>query len=170
MKKVKRINTDLQFVVGLLSVGILWLTGIFSGSLWFYSESLFLSCILPLIGAILIPVLVMVFAYISKRYSMKFMYIAALVASGVPLVSSILSAIFSDDGSILSWIYGLTIGWMLYPFSLLSWSVFDGVSSFFFVFTEEFVGGDSLKVLMVIMIIASLIVYKVTKPVKNCPK
>ncbi len=165
---MKKMNTSLQFVVGLLSVGLLWLTGIFSGPLWFYSDSLFLSCILPLIGAMLIPIMVMVFAYISKKYSMKLMYIAALTASGVPLLSSVLSAIFSDDGNILTWIYGLTIGLLLHPFAMLCWSVFDGVSSFFFVFTEEFVGGDSLKVLMVVMIIASLIVYKVTKPAKEC--
>ncbi len=166
---MKKLNSDLQFIIGFLSIELMWFTGVFSEYV-FYTESLFLSCILPLIGAMLIPIMVMVFAYISKKYSMKLMYIAALTASGVPLLSSVLSAIFSDDGSILSWIYGLTIGWMLYPFSLLSGFVFEGASSFFFVFTEEFVGGDSLKVLMVVMIIASLIVYKVTKPVKKCPE
>ena len=163
---MKKMNPFLQFLIGFFGIGFLWLAGVIS----FETDNLFLRHFIPLIVVILITSGAMISAVIAKKHSMKFMYIAALVASGVPLLSSVLSAIFSDDGSILTWIYGFTIGWILHPFAMLSWSVFGGASSFFDVFLYGYVESDGLQMLATIIIIASLIVYKATKPVKNCPK
>ena len=163
---MKKMNPFLQFLIGFFGIGFLWLAGVIS----FETDNLFLRHFIPLIVVILITSGAMISAVIAKKHSMKFMYISALVASGVPLVSSILGSIICDIRNGLEWLYGLTIGLLLHPFELLSRSVFDSASSFFDVFLYGYVESDGLQMLATIIIIASLIVYKVTKPVKNCPK
>ncbi len=163
---MKKMNPFLQFLIGFFSIGLLWLAGVIS----FETESLFLRYFIPLIVVILITSGVMISAVVAKKYSMKVMYISALVASGVPLISSILSSIICDIRNGLEWIYYFTIGLLLHPFEMLSRSVFDSASSFFDVFLYGYVESDGLQMLATIIIISSLIVYKVTKPVKNCPK
>ena len=95
------------------------------------------------------------------------MYISALSATAIPVLASIISAIFSNDGNILTWIVGLTIGLILYPFGRIAYELFDGVNSFYFVYLDSWIDNSTIIVLLVVAIIISLILYKSIKPKKE---
>jgi hypothetical protein len=95
------------------------------------------------------------------------MYISALSATAIPVLSNILSAIFSNDGNILSWIFGLTIGLVLYPFGRMAYEVFDGVNSFYFVYLDSWIDNGTIIGFFVVAIVLSVILYKAIKPKKE---
>ena len=163
---MKKLNPVIQFIIGFFSIMLLWgigaLVNTYTVDMWLSenidTENLLFSCIVPMITVILIPVILLVLA---KRKSLKVMYISALIATIVPVVSRILLMIFSDDGNILTWIFGFTIGLVLYPFGRMAFELFDGVSSFFFVYLgSSWVDDSTIIVFLVIAIILSLILYK----------
>ena len=127
------------------------------------TDELIFSCIVPMITVILIPVVLLAFTIICKRKSLKVMYISALVATALPVLSSIISAIFSNDGNILTWIVGLTIGLVLYPFGRMAFELFDGVNSFYFVYLDSWIENSTIIGFFIVAIVLSLVLYKVIK-------
>ncbi len=172
---MKKLNPYIQFVIGFFSIMLLWgigaLFNTYSVNIWcqenINTEKLIFSCIVPMITAILIPINLLVFTIICKRKSLKVMYISALSATAIPIFASIISAICSNDGSILTWIVGLTIGLVLYPFGRMAYELFDGVNSFYFVYLDSWIDNSTIIVFLVVAIIISLILYKSIKPKKE---
>ncbi len=172
---MRKVNPFLQFVIGFFSNMLLWGIGALfnthSVDIWcsenIDTDELLFSCIVPMITVILIPVVLLTFTIICKRKSLKVMYISALSATAIPIFASIISAIFSNDGSILTWIVGLTIGLVLYPFGRIAYELFDGVNSFYFVYLDSWIDNSTIIVFLVVAIIISLILYKKIKPKKS---
>lgn len=172
---MKKLNTYIQFVIGFFSIMLLWgigaLFNTYSVDTWCYenidTEELIFSCIVPMVTAILIPIVLLIFTVICKRKSLKVMYISALSAVSIPVFASIISAIFSNDGNILTWIVGLTIGLVLYPFGRMAFELFDGVNSFYFVYLDSWIDDSTIIGFLVVAIIISLILYKKIKPKKQ---
>ena len=171
---MKILNKVIQFVIGFFSIMFLWVIGALfntpSVDMWCHenidTEELLFSCIMPMATVILIPVLLLVFSVICKRKSLKVMYISSLVATIIPVFSCILSMIFSNDGNILTWIVGLTIGLVLYPFGRMAMELFDGVSSFYYVYLGGFIDDSTIIGFLVMAIVISLIMYKKIKAKK----
>ncbi len=171
---MKKVNPFLQFVIGFFSIMMLWgigaLFNTYSVDIWcsenIDTDELIFSCIVPMITVILIPVVLLAFTIICKRKALKVMYISAVVATALPVLSSIISAIFSNDGNILTWIVGLTIGLVLYPFGRMAFELFDGVDSFYYVYLGGFLDRGTIIGFLVVAIIISLILYKKIKAKK----
>ena len=171
---MKKLNPVIQFIIGFFSIMLLWgigaLFNTYSVDIWcsenIDTEELIFSCIVPFVTAILIPLVLLAFTIICKRKALKVMYISALSATAIPIFASIISAIFSNDGSILTWIVGFTIGLVLYPFGRMAFELFDGVNSFYFVYLDSFIENSTIIVFFVVAIIISLILYKKIKAKK----
>ena len=172
---MKKLNPVIQFIIGFFSIMLLWgigaLVNTYTVDMWLSenmdTENLIFSCIVPMATVILIPTLLIMFTVFCKRKSLKVMYISALIATILPVFSCILSMIFSNDGNILSWIFGFTIGLILYPFGRMAYALFDGVNSFFYVYLGSWVDDSTIIVFLVIAIILSLILYKKIKHKKS---
>lgn len=172
---MKKLNPYIQFVIGFFSIMLLWGIGALFNipfiDNWCYenidTEEIIFSCIVPMITVILIPIVLFIITIICKRKSLKVMYISAVVATVIPVFSSALSMIFSNDGNILTWIVGLTIGLVLYPFGRMAYELFDGVNSFYFVYLDSWIDNSTIIVFLVVAIIISLIIYKSIKPKKE---
>ena len=171
---MKKLNPYIQFVIGFLSIMMLWGIGALFNipfiDNWCYenidTEEIIFSCIVPMVTVMLIPIVLLIFTVICKRKSLKVMYISALSAMAIPVFASIISAIFSNDGNILTWIVGLTIGLVLYPFGRMAFELFDGVNSFYFVYLDSWIDDSTIIGFLVVAIIISLILYKKIKPKK----
>ncbi len=172
---MKKLNPIIQFIIGFFSIMLLWgigaLVNTYTVDMWLSenidTENLLFSCIVPFVTAILIPLVLLAFTIICKRKSLKVMYISALSATAIPIFASIISAIFSNDGSILTWIVGFTIGLVLYPFGRMAFELFDGVNSFYFVYLDSFIENSTIIVFFVVAIIISLVLYKKIKAKKS---
>ncbi len=172
---MKKLNPYIQFIIGFFSIMLLWgigaLFNTYTVDMWLDdnidTENLIFSCIVPMVVIILIPIILLVFTIISKRKSLKVMYISALTATALPVLSSMFSMLFSNDGNILSWIFGLTIGIILYPFGRMAFEVYDGVSSFYWVYKDSFMEDSTIIVFLVVAMIISLVLYKKIKPKKS---
>lgn len=172
---MKKLNPYIQFVIGFFSIMLLWCIGAlfntYSVDIWcsenIDTEELIFSCIAPMLTIILIPIVLLIFTVVCKRKSLKVMYISSLVATIIPVFSCILSMIFSNDGNILTWIVGLTIGLILYPFGRIAYELFDGVDSFYYVYLGGFLDRSTIIGFLVVAIIISLILYKKIKPKKE---
>lgn len=96
------------------------------------------------------------------------MYIGALLGAGIPVLSSILSPLYTiDDGNILCWIFAFTIGLVLYSSAKLTHETYRGFSHFFLTYTEQrFIEEETINFTLVVVIIISVILFKVIKPQK----
>ncbi len=172
---MKKLNPFLQFVIGFFSIMLLWGIGALFNipfiDNWCYenidTEEIIFSCIVPMITVILIPIVLFIITIICKRKSLKVMYISALSAMAIPVFASIISAICSNDGSILTWIVGLTIGLVLYPFGRMAYELFDGVNSFYFVYLDSWIDNSTIIGFLVVVMIISLVLYKKIKAKKS---
>lgn len=170
MNKKKSI---IQFLVGFTPIFLLWCIGAYTYMSHFDNFNIDPNhspyyLVVPVIAVILIPFFLLIFAIVCKRKSLNHMYIGALLATGLPVLASILSPVFSDDGNILSWIYAFTIGLVLYPFGRVAFETFQGISGFYFTFTEQkFIEEETINFVLVAAIIISAILFKVIKAPKG---
>ena len=172
---MKKLNPIIQFIIGFFSIMLFWgigaLVNTYTVDMWLDENidtgNLLLSCIVPMVVIILIPIILLVFTVISKRKSLKVMYISALTATALPVLSSAFSMLFSNDGNILSWIYYFTIGLILYPFGRMAFEVYDGVDSFYWVYKDAFIEDSTIIAFLLIAAVISIILYKKIKPKKE---
>lgn len=169
---MKKVNPVIQFIIGFFSIMLLWgigaLVNTYTADMWFIdTENLIFSCIVSMAVVILIPALLIIITVISKRKSLEVMYVSALTATALPVLSSVFSMLFSDDGNILTWIFAFTIGLVLYPFGRMAFEVFNGVQSFYWVYKDAFIEDSTIIVFLVVAIIISLILYKKIKHKKS---
>ena len=173
---MKKLNPIIQFIIGFFSIMLLWgigaLVNTYTVDMWLDENidtgNLILSCIVPMVVIILIPIMLLVFTVISKRKSLKIMYISALIATALPVLSSAFSMLFSNDGNILSWIYYFTIGLILYPFGRMAFEVYDGVDSFYWVYKDAFIEDSTIIGFLVVAIVVSIVLYRVIKVKTKC--
>ena len=162
---MKKTNQIIQFLVGSLSILLLWCVGGFANMAYFNYDMQVYTPIASLVAVALIAVLLFVFTFVCKYKSFNAMYIGAVIATTLPVLSNLLLSIFSDDGNILSWIFAFTLGIVLYPFGRLAHEAFDGISSFYFCFVNEsFIEPHSIAFKLALAIIISVILYITIKP------
>ena len=166
-------NSVIQFLIGFGSIFLLWCIGGFTYRSYFNNldianEHSFYYLVTPVAAVILIPVLLLIFSIVCKRKALNLMFIGALLGAGIPVLSSILSPLFTiDDGNILCWIFAFTIGLVLYPSAKLTHETYRGFSHFFLTYTEQrFIEEEIINSILVIAIIISVILFKVIKPQK----
>ncbi len=169
---MKKLNPVIQFIIGFFSIMLLWgigaLVNTYTVDMWLIDTgNLISSCKVSMAVVILIPALLIIITVISKRKSLEVMYVSALTATALPVLSSAFSMLFSDDGNILTWIFAFTIGWVLYPFGRMAFEVFNGVKSFYWVYKDAFIEDSTIIVFLVVAIIISLILYKKIKHKKS---
>lgn len=169
---MKKLNPVIQFIIGFFSIMLLWgigaLVNTYTVDMWLIDTgNLISSCKVSMAVVILIPALLIIITVISKRKSLEVMYVSALTATALPVLSSVFSMLFSDDGNILTWIFAFTIGWVLYPFGRMAFEVFNGVKSFYWVYKDAFIEDSTIIVFLVVAIIISLILYKKIKHKKS---
>lgn len=169
---MKKLNPVIQFIIGFFSIMLLWgigaLVNTYTVDMWLIDTgNLISSCKVSMAVVILIPALLIIITVISKRKSLEVMYVSALTATALPVLSSVFSMLFSDDGNILTWIFAFTIGWVLYPFGRMAFEVFNGVKSFYWVYKDAFIEDSTIIVFSVVAIIISLILYKKIKHKKS---
>ena len=165
----------IQLIIGFLPIVALWCIGWYFGDIFneldqeFYveNENIVLSAVVPFTVVQVIPVLLCFVTIIGKRYNFKALYISAVVGVALPIVATALSQVFSNDGNILSWIYGLSIGLFLYPFGQMAMGTFDGVSSYYFIYKDKFFEDEHLILFYVVVIVLSIILYSAIKTKKN---
>jgi hypothetical protein len=87
------------------------------------------------------PLLLMIFAFTGKRKDFKVLYFSSVIGVWLPVLAYICSCVFSDDGNILVWIYGFTLGLLFYPFNRLAWSTFGGIWTGDFGVNPDFCAG-----------------------------
>lgn len=169
---MKKLNPVIQFIIGFFSIMLLWgigaLVNTYTVDMWLIDTgNLISSCKVSMAVVILIPALLIIITVISKRKSLEVMYVSALTATALPVLSSVFSMLFSDDGNILTWIFAFTIGLVLYPFGRMAFEVFNGVKSFYWVYKDAFIEDSTIIVFLVVAIIISLILYKKIKHKKS---
>lgn len=165
---MKKINSTIQFLAGALSILLLWCVGGFANMAYFNYDMPVYTPIVSLAAVALIAILLFVFTFVCKYKSLNAMYMGAVTATALPVLSNLLLSIFSDDGNILSWIFAFTLGIVLYPFGRLAHEAFDGISSFYFCFMDEcFIEPHSIAFKLAIAIIISVILYITIKPKKH---
>ena len=164
---MKKINSKIQFFIGAISILLLWCIGGFANIAYLNYDIPVYTHIVSLAAVALIVVLLFVFTFVCKYKSLNAMYMGAVIATTLPVLSNFLSSIFSNGGNILSWIFAFTLGIVLYPFGRLAHEAFDGISSFYFCFVNEsFIEPHSIAFMLAIAIIISVILYLIIKPKK----
>ena len=166
-------KSAIQFLIGFGSIFLLWCIGGFTYRSYFNNldispEQSFYYLITPVAAVILIPVFLIIFAIVCKRKALNLMFTGALLGVGIPVLSSILSPLYTiDDGNILCWIFAFTIGLVLYPSAKLTHETYRGFNYFFLTYTEQrFIEEEIINSILVIAIIISVILFKVIKPQK----
>lgn len=162
MKIIKNIGLS---AAGFFIMMSLWLIGSLTNNYIFHTFDVFPDFFIkiPLYIACAMQVLLIVFSVIGKRFNLKALYISALVGTMVPVITYFCGSIFSNDGNILSWIYGLTLGLLLYPFGRMAYGLFDGVQSYFFVFHDRFLEGESVAFAMLVVAVISVTIFLIVK-------
>ncbi len=169
MKIIKNIGLS---VAGFFTMMALWLIGSLTNDYIFRTFDDFPDFFIkiPMCIACAMPVLLIIFAVVGKRFNLKALYISAFVGMVLPVIGCMGQFIFSDDGNILSWIYMFTIGLMLSPFSQLAFSVFDGVDSYFFVYHDMFFERDYAVAVLMAFAVTSVIIFLVVKKRNKKPE
>ncbi len=162
MKIIKNIGLS---VAGFFTMMALWLIGFSANEYTFNTFDDYPEVLdkIPLYIAYVIPILLLIIAVIGKRFNLRALYISALVGTMVPVITYFCGRIFSDDGNILTWIYGFTIGLLLYPFGRIAYGVFDGVQSYFFIFHHRFLEGESAAFAMLVVAVISVIIFLIVR-------
>ena len=158
---MKNFKLGFQIAIGFASILLLWCVGAYCYDYTFSSFDLEdnpIFDVLPNIVLLGIFTLLLIFAFIGKRNDFKALYFSALLSTWLPIFAFILSHIFNDDGNILCWIYGFTLGLILHPFHRLAWSTFDGIWLGEFGFNPEL-----CAVFLITGIILSFLIYKFVK-------
>ena len=158
---MKKLKLGFQIAIGFASILLLWCVGAYCYECTFLSFEVEVNPIFDVLPSIIllgIFALLLIFAFIGKRKGFKALYFSALLSAWLPIFAFILSHIFNDDGNILCWIYGFTLGLILHPFHRLAWSTFDGVWLGEFGFNPELCAA-----FLMAGIIISVIIYKFVK-------
>lgn len=158
----KYIGNVIQGISGFGAMIMLWCVGAICHQYSFEDFEAYISSVfycVPNIVLVSMIVLLLIFAYIGKRKDLKVLYFSSLIGVWLPVLAYICFSIFSDDGNILCWIFGFTLGLLLSPFHRLAWSTFDCVWTGDFGVNPDFCAG-----LLVVGIVVSYIIYRYTKP------
>lgn len=160
----KKIGNGIQFVLGFGVISLLWVIGLMSSDpfYWFLNADLDVDIyiILDLILTItpfLICLYLLILSIIGKRNNYNIMYYSALSAVCLPIIAYLFGELLSNDSSVLTWILGLTVGWILYPFGMVAINVFDNID---IGFGYE---GMYIVAIMVLFVVISIVSYKKIK-------
>lgn len=172
MKKMGKIP---QILIGITPPIIFWIVaGILQDDLfiieYFEDFDIFSNFyLLDTISIIMFPCMFLwlyLWSFIGKRFNSDYIYYGSLIGVLLPAVSAFISTFFLDDGNILSWIYMLTIGLILYPIGRLAYFSFDSIS---FV-TDIWLESNTLSIIIIITALLSLPIFKhIKKKQKETP-
>lgn len=154
----KYIGNAIQGIAGFGAMLALWCVGAFSYNYTFCNLDIEANSIyyfLPGIALATMFCLILFFGFIGKTKDMKVLYFSAVIGVWLPVLSYICSCIFSNDGNIICWIYGFSLGLLLHPFHRLAWSAFGGVWLGDFALDSDFCAG-----LLIVGIVLSYIIFR----------
>lgn len=126
----KNVWNVIQGITGFGVMLLLWCIGAICYEYSFKDFEAYLGSVfyyLPNVVLITMVALLLAFAYIGKKKDCKVLYFSSVIGVWLPVLAFICSCVFSDDGNIICWIYGFSLGLLLSPFHRLAWSTFDGV-------------------------------------------
>ena len=172
MKTLKKVP---QILLGIIPVMLLWLiscmfqddifvTTLFSNIL--KNEEIVLSAIIPAITFNCMIIFLFLCVILCTRFNLKYMYYSALISALIPPFAIILGSIFSDDGNILCWIFGFTLGLILYPFGRLASFSFEGLSDFYLIYLDKYIFKYSFAINIIIVAVISLLFFYLTRKKK----
>lgn len=146
--KDKKLSSGKQIFIGIFSVLIFWLFGLFTGDpLDYFWDTPFEEFVNKIPSAIfnalpfVFAILIIVFSLIGKLKNYKKMYWSAFIMTAVPYALSFLSEnVFLDDASILSWLL-IPVILVIYPFVFLGAGTYEAIiwNSYLFDCREEWI-------------------------------
>ncbi len=160
----RKIGNGFQFVLGFGIVILLWVIGWLACDPFDWLLYVELDGIYQIFDFVLTATPFLICLYLillsvwGKRYNYKIMYYSAIAAVCLPIMAYLFNELLSSDSSILTWILGLTVGWVLYPFGIVAVNVFDNIDIGF-----GYCEGIYIVAIMVLFVIFSIIAYKKTK-------
>lgn len=159
-------NKYVQIAMGSLPIMILWCVAAYYGEIYsgVYAAKYAVNC-LNVVG--IIPVLLIVSAFIYKRYSMKVSFIASVVVTALPVIGVICNDVFSDDGNILSWIFAFTLAVPMYPFMVVGCEVFKCGDFYFFATGRGYLDYNLTYLCFFNVIMISILIFTLVKPKKT---
>lgn len=163
----KKKSSGIKFIYGFVFVMLLWGIGLLASDPfdWFFNISvesdihidLILNIVLTVI-LFLICLYLIFLSFFCKINDYKMMYYSALVAVCLPVIAYLFNELSLNDSSIITWILGLTVGWILYPFGMIGLEVFDNVDIGF-----GYCEGMYIVIIMALAVILSMVIYKTIK-------
>ena len=166
----KKKSSGIQFVFGFGVVMLLWGIGLLANDPFDWFSNIFMESdidVYLILDIVLtgIPFLICLYLILlsvsDKRNNYKVMYYSALAAVCLPIIAYLFNELSLNDSSIITWILGLTIGWILYPFGLIGLAIFDNVDIGF-----GYYEGMYIVLIMASAAILSMVLYKTIK-IKN---
>lgn len=167
---MKITNKYVQIAIGFLPVMLLWYIGASA------SDSYLMNTINPITWSIendflsvlvvcSMPVLLFVYAFISKRYKLRAMYFSSVVAVVLPVLAYICSFELSDDGSVISFLLVISMAIIpLYPFIVLGIGTFDGVNEYIFATQHRSMNCEMMCLCFLNVILISILIFTLVKP------
>ena len=155
----RKIGNGFQFVLGFGIVTLLWVIGWLACDPFDWLLNVELDGIYQILDIVLIftPFLICLYlvllSVLGKRNNYKIIYYSALSAVCLPIIAYLFGELSLNDSSILTWILGLTVGWILYPFGMVAINIFDNIG---FRYCE----GIYIAAIMVLFVIISIIIFK----------
>ncbi len=169
---MKTSTKTIQFFIGVIPVGIFWIVaGTLQDDLfimeYFEDFDIFSHTLLfNTISVIMFPCMFLwlyLWSFIGKRFNLDYIYYGSLIGVLLPAVSAFVSTFFTDDGSILTWIYMFTIGLILYPIGRLAYFSFHAVPFGLDLFLDY----DGLSIIIIVIALLSLPIFKHIKTKKQ---
>ena len=160
----KKIGNGIQFVLGFGIISLLYIIGFLSSDpfCWFLNAEfdvdiyLVFDIILTITPFLICGYLILI-SIVGKHCNYKFMYYSALLAVCMPVIAYLFGKLLGNDSSVLTWILGLTVGWIMYPFGIVAVAVFDNID---IGFGYE---GIYIVAIMVLFVVLSIILHKTIK-------
>ncbi len=173
---MKTLKKAPQILIGIIPVMLLWLiscifqddifvTTLFSNIL--KNEEIVLSAIIPAVTFNCMIVFLFLCAILGKRLNLKYMYYSALIGVAIPAISIVISNFSPSSGTTLSYLFGLTIGLILYPFGRLANFSFEGLEHFYWVYFDKYIFKYSFAINITVISLISLLFFKLIRKKKQ---
>lgn len=165
---MKTLKKAPQILIGIIPVMLLWLiscifqddifvTTLFSNIL--KNEEIVLSAIIPAVTFFCMIIFLFLCTILCKRFNLKYMYYSALLGVAIPAISIVISNFFPSSGTTLSYLFGLTIGLILYPFGRLANFSFEGLEHFYWVYFDKYIYHDSFAINITVIAVISILLF-----------
>lgn len=154
----------LQFVLGFVSISILWVAGYLSNDPfdWLLGKDIsdLVGVLLDFISAITpfsISLCLIALSIAGKKHSYNMLYYSALAAVCLPVIAYVFGVLMCNDSSIITWLL-MPIAIILYPLGFIVRTIEEAAFNL-----GEFWESEYIVAIMITLVIVSFVIYKKIK-------